>query len=358
MTISMKNIYFTVGPSQLYPTVPKHISNAVEIDICSISHRGNSFQELYLNTTSQLRSLLNIPSSHSIFYVSSGTESMERIIQNTVIKDSFHFVNGSFSKRFYETAKELGKNMQLAEVPWGESFNFEKVKIPVQSELICFTHNETSTGVMIPLNEIYKIKNKNPKKLIALDVVSSAPYADVDYSLVDMAFFSVQKGFGIPAGLGVMVISPQAFEKSMAMDKKGISTGSFHSFKELGKYAIKNQTPDTPNVLDIYLLGKVAEDMNKVGIKNIRTEIEEKSQMIEEFIKDSNYSYLPDSPSNRSKTIHVIKVPEGSKVLMDKLKKKGVMVSRGYKDLKETHVRIANFPAHEKKHVKKLLSFI
>lgn len=354
----MKNIYFTVGPSELYPTVPKHIANALKSGICSISHRGNSFQELYLSTTSQLRMLLNIPAAHTIFFVSSGTESMERIIQNTVIKDSFHFVNGSFSKRFYETAKELGKNPQLVEVPWGESFDFGKEKIPEKAELICFTHNETSTGVMIPLDEIYKIKKKNPKKLIALDIVSSAPYADVDYSLVDMTFFSVQKGFGIPSGLGVIIVSPQGLEKSMTMDKKGISTGSFHSFKELQKYAIKNQTPETPNVLDIHLLGKVAEDMNKIGIKKIRSDIEEKSNMIEEFIKASEYTYLAKSKSYRSETIHVVKVPEGSKVLMDKLKKKGVIVSSGYKDLKETHVRIANFPSHTKKNVKKLLNLL
>lgn len=354
----MKNIYFTVGPTQLYPTVKKHISYALENNITSISHRGNDFQELYLNTTTELRTLLNIPSTHNIYFVSSGTESMERVIQNTVIKDSFHFVNGSFSKRFYETAKELHKSPQVAEVPLGESFDFKKVKIPTKSELICFTHNETSTGVMIPLQEIYEIKKKNIKKLIALDVVSSIPYVDVDYSKIDIVFFSVQKGFGIPAGLGVMVVSPEAFEKSMSLDKKGISTGSYHSFKELQKYAIKNQTPETPNVLDIYILGNVAEEMNKIGIKNIRADIEEKSEMIEEFIKDTNYSYLPVNPSIRSKTIHVIKVPEGSKVFIEKLKKKGIVVSSGYKDLKETHVRIANFTTHRIKDIKKLLRTI
>ncbi len=354
----MKNIYFTVGPSQLFLTVAKHISKALETDITCMTHRGTAFRELFLNTTTQLRTLLNIPATHNIFFVSSGTESMERIIQNTVHKDSFHFVNGSFSKRFYETANELGKNPKIAEVPWGESFDFKKVKIPAKCELICFTHNETSTGVMIPLQEVYDIKKKNRNTLIAMDVVSSIPYADVDYSQVDIVFFSVQKGFGLPAGLGVLVVSPQAFEKSMLLDKKGITTGSYHSFKELQKYAIKNETPETPNVLDIYLLGKVAEDMNKIGITNIRTDIVDKSELIEDFIKNSEYSYLPVNNDIRSKTIHVIKVPEGSKVFIEKLKKKGILVSSGYKDLKETHVRLANFPAHSKKDIKKLLESI
>jgi phosphoserine aminotransferase len=351
----MKNIYFTVGPSQLYPTVKKHINSALENNISSITHRGSSFEALYLHTTSQLRLLLNIPNSHNIYFVSSGTECMERVIENTVQKDSFHFVNGSFSKRFYETAHELGKNPQIVEVPWGESFDFNKIKIPVATELICFTHNETSTGVMIPLNEIYGIKKKNPKKIIAMDVVSSAPYVNVDYTKVDIVFFSVQKGFGLPAGLSVLIVSPMSFEKSMSLDKKGISTGSYHSFKEMQKYALKNQTPETPNVLDIYLLGKVAEDMNKIGIINIRSEIEEKSEMIEEFIKESDYSYLAVNKQIRSKTIHVVKIPEGSKVFIEKLKKKGIVISSGYKDLKETHVRIANFPAHSIKDIKKLL---
>jgi len=105
----MKKIFFTPGPSQLYPTVEKHLAKGLSENLYSISHRSKLFQQIYLETTSNLKKLLKIPENYSIFFVSSGTECMERIVENCVEKYSFHFVNGAFSQRFYETAVELKK---------------------------------------------------------------------------------------------------------------------------------------------------------------------------------------------------------------------------------------------------------
>ena len=35
---------------------------------------------------------------------------MERIIENCAIKHTFHFINGAFSRKFYEMTKELKKD--------------------------------------------------------------------------------------------------------------------------------------------------------------------------------------------------------------------------------------------------------
>src|SRR5579864_2740300 len=181
----MHKIFFTPGPSQLYPTVKNHLEQAFEENIGSISHRSNQFEELFSLTVENLRKLMHIPQKHHVFFLGSGTEAMERIIENCVEKESFHFVNGSFSKRFFITAQELKKEPQKIEVEFGEGFSLStpnNPKIPNSTELICFTHNETSTGVMLPIEPIYQIKRNFPKSLIALDIVSSAPYADLDYS--------------------------------------------------------------------------------------------------------------------------------------------------------------------------------
>lgn len=95
----MKNIYFTVGPSQLYPTVPKHILNALEMDIFSISHTGESFLDMYKNISANLRKLFNIPITHHIFFTGSSTESMECIITNTVQNKSLHLITRRFFKK-------------------------------------------------------------------------------------------------------------------------------------------------------------------------------------------------------------------------------------------------------------------
>lgn len=358
----MQKIYFTPGPTQLYPTVKAHIKNALDQDILSISHRSEKAQKIYAETVSNLKKLLEIPPQYKIFLLSSGTEAMERVIQNCVAKYSFHFVNGAFSKRFYKTSQELGKNARILEVKGGENFIFDKVKIPKETELICITQNETSSGVSIPPKLIYQLKEKYPKKLVAVDTVSSSPYIDLDFRKLDCVFFSVQKGFGLPAGLAVLIVSPRAFQKSKTISKKGISVGSYHSFASLDEYGVKNQTPETPNVLGIYLLGKVCRDMigsTRHRLAEIREDTEEKAKMIYDFFeKKKGYRIFVANKLFRSNTVIVIEVDGGSKKLIEKLKTKGLIVSSGYGQYKESQIRIANFPAHTKGQVLQLLCSI
>ena len=116
----MRKIHFTPGPSELYPSVQTHLKKGLEEHIGSISHRSVQFQEIYNDLTLGLKKLLGIPQNYHIFIVGSGTEAMERTIQNCVEKYSAHFVNGSFSKRCFIMAQELGKKSVSIEVPVGE----------------------------------------------------------------------------------------------------------------------------------------------------------------------------------------------------------------------------------------------
>ena len=57
-------------------------------------------------------------------------------------------------------------------------------------------------------------------------------------------------------------------------------TGSYHSLEKLHKMNLKFQTPETPNILGIYLLMKVTEDMIRNGIDNLRRDTNYKSTLI------------------------------------------------------------------------------
>ena len=352
----MKTIYFTPGPSQLYPTAAAHFHKGLKTHIGSISHRSKGFQEIYLTLTEGLKKLLTIPDNYHIFIVGSGTEAMERVIQHCVEKETLHLVNGSFSKRFFTTAQELGKKPKIVAVLSGEGVNLAKMKIPAKTELLCFTHNETSTGVMLSAKEIENLARKNRDVLIAVDIVSSAPYADLDYPLMDVVFFSIQKGFGMPAGLGVMIVSPRAMQKAESMQAKGMSTGSYHSFVSLVQFAEKQQTPETPPVLAMYVLGKIIQDMLAVGIATIRRETEEKAQMLYNFFDTSTtLSAFVKDKKFRSATVIVADVQNAKGDVKKLLAQKGFLVGSGYGANKTNHIRIANFPAHSVKDVKKLL---
>lgn len=355
----MKKTFFTPGPTQIYPTIAASIQAGLHEYIASISHRSKEFENLFSQTVNNLRQLFAIPKEYSVFFVSSGTEAMERIIENCVETHSFHFINGSFSKRFYEIAGELKKKPSEVSAEYGEGFDILHASIPPGVEMICLTHNETSTGVMLPLPEIYALKKQYPRSLIALDIVSSAPYTNLDFRFLDCVFFSVQKGFGLPAGLGILIISPQAMEKSVRLTRKGIMTGSYHSFNTLSEYALKHQTPETPPVFHIYLLNAVITHMLDRGIDNIRRDMTEKKTILYQFL--DSHPILQAFVTNkkfRSSTVIVMQTGEHTTKLRQFLFTHHLIVGEGYGKYKNQQLRVANFPATSLDEMKQLVTII
>lgn len=343
----MKPTYFTVGPSMLYPTVAAHIQNGLSQDIGSISHRGKAFEKLFQETTENLRALLNIPADRRLFFFSSATEIWERLIENCVDESIFHLVNGSFSGKFFEFSQTLGRKAVKHEVAPGNGFDLREIAVPGECEAIAAIVNETSSGVSMPLEDVSALALSHPEKLFFADVVTAVPAVSPDYSLIDCAYFSVQKGIGMPAGLGVAIVSERCIEKSKQRKADGKITGTYHSFSQLEKFAATQQTPATPNVLFIYLLGKVAGDMLTYGAEKMRNETRQKAEMLYRAMDQSALlSPFVVNPAHRSITTLVASVKTGSPAVIEALKKEGMIVSSGYGPFKEQHIRIANFPAH------------
>lgn len=357
LCVNMKNAFFTVGPSQLFPGLKEEMVRAIDKDITSISHRGQQFMTIVADTTDKLRKIFEIPSDYRIYLQSSATEAMERIIENTVENSSSHFVNGSFSEKFFNISKMLGRHPKKNEVSRGTGFRLREYDEDNEAEVIALTHNETSTGVMLPVSDIYYVKKKNPKALLALDIVSSAPYKELDFSMLDAVFFSVQKGFGLPAGLGILIVSPAAFDKSMKLLSKGVSIGSYHSFEMMEEYMEKNQTFETPNVFYTYLLGWVCDRMLDIGVNKIREVNEAKAKYLYEFF-DNNSRFKPfvKDRSSRSRTILTLETGKDTKVVMEHLKARGLIVSGGLGQEKGKIIRIANFYSHTNEDVERLIS--
>lgn len=351
----MKKIFFTPGPGQLYPTYKKHVRKSVEEFIGSISHRSEKFHKIYEGVVEGLRKLLKIPKNYHIFFTGSSIESMERIIENTVFQTSAHLVNGAFSEKFLQIASDLKKHAIKIEIDI-ENIDFDKIVIPEEAEIVCITENETSTGVAIPFAEIAKLKNRYKDKLFAIDCVSSVPSVKIDFSCVDMFFFSVQKGFGLPAGLGVLVINDRSINKSIELMKDGVNVGSYHKFGEYLEKAEKFETPETPNVLNIFLLEKVIGDMLKKGFETIYKETAAKSKLIYDFF-DKHPTHKPfiKNIKYRSNTTIIIDVTKDGGVVRKRLAELGLIVGSGYGKYKDNQIRIANFPAHKLVDVKKLL---
>jgi phosphoserine aminotransferase len=339
--------YFTPGPTQLHPRIPEFLNQALRDEVCSWSHRSPAFDKTYAAAADGVKKLLGAPDKMHVFFLGSAAEAMERIVQNCAARNTLHFVNGAFSERFYQTARELGKNARAIQAELGEGFDFNAAEIPQETELICLTQNETSTGVMIPIARLAWVKRRCPNAFLALDIVSSAPYPQIDFNFVDCCFFSVQKCFGLPAGLGVLLVNDAVIARSLEILASGISIGCHHNFPTLLSYEKKFQTPATPNVLGIYLLARVAEDYLAQGINKIRQETDTKAQLIYELLdQNMQFGAFVADKASRSTTVVTVDVRGDLKKLLAYLRSNNIEVGAGYGKLKDSQIRIANFPMH------------
>lgn len=343
-------IYFTPGPSQLFYTYENHIKNALREDVPSISHRSNQFIRIISETIENLNELFDLPNGYSILFLNSANEAWDRIIQNLVENSSHHFANGSFSKKFHDFALSYNMKSTVTEVEDGTSF--PSFDIPDEAELIGLTKNETSIGYQFTEQEVEQIRLENPEKIIALDMVSAAPSVKINIEQVDTAYLSVQKAFGMPAGLALWIVNEKCLEKAKKVAYKR-SIGSYRSLPNLIKFARKNQTPETPNMLAIYILGKIAKDMLDYGKQRIINDTIYKATVLKSIDKQVSFQNFVKSEQNQSLTTLVFDHPKSTEIIK-RLSGQGLVLGAGYGPHKEKHIRIANFPTHSKESIELL----
>jgi phosphoserine aminotransferase len=355
----MKKKYFTAGPAELYPKLPEYIQEFVDRQLGSISHRSKEFKKIYAHTDEQLRILMGIPEENAIMFTGSASEIWEKSLQSLVEFESYHLVNGSFSEKYYRYAQALHKQATAFTKAPGEGFTYSEIQVPEYAELVCITQNETSSGVQMREADIHKLKRSNASKLFSVDIVSSAPIPALDFKLLDSVFFSVQKNFGMPAGLGVWIANEKCLEKALSLKEKGLIIGAHHDLPTLWKNAKNFQNPATPNVMGIFILGKIAEDMNRVGIEQLRkTNAQNAKKLYQHFENKDGYSIAVADADLRSRTVAVFNTEQPSADIIQKLAEKNLIIGSGYGPGKDSQIRIANFVANSTENLEELLEKI
>ncbi|GJM60788.1 aminotransferase class V-fold PLP-dependent enzyme [Persicobacter diffluens] len=355
----MPQLFFVPGPSATYFTLEDHLKSALKEQVMAISHRSQAFKDLYQNTQKNLRSLLEIPAEYEIVFTTSATEVWDRMAENLVDETSLHFVHGSFSDKCAKAFQRLGKKAEIITAEAGKCAKFEGANIRQTPELIHFTLNETATGVKHPYADMQKAREQFPEALMALDVVSATPTTPIDFQQFDSVYFSVQKCFGLPSGLGVWIVSPKAIQKAEQLTADGKVYPSYHPLLELVEKSKVYQTIETPNTLNIYLLGKIAEDMLRKGVTQIRREALYKKTLLQKLFTDHpQLSPLVTEADLQSDTVAVANVEGGSAPLIEYLKSKQMVIGAGYGKAKASQIRIANFPTHSKEQIEYLVDLI
>lgn len=346
--------YFGVGPSQLHPIVPGGIRRALAEGLPSWSHRSDAFRREVSATVEALRAVLEIPRDHRVLFVGSATEAMERVVQGLVGGEgpvssrSFHLVNGAFSRRFRTVSSNLGGRPDGLEVEEGAGYRLSDVTVPEPFDLLALTQNETSTGVALDPQGIADLARRHPHHLTVVDTVTAAPTAPLDLSAVDGAFLSVQKLFGLPAGLGVLVVAPRLVERVRERQRAGLPVGGYMHIPALAASADRNETGSTPNMLAIRLLGDVARTFLERGIDVLRRDAGASAERIHQAASRAGWTPFPKREEDHSRTVLVFRIPGEGGGAREKvrLQARGFEVSSGYGPLKDQVVRIANFPAH------------
>jgi len=318
-----------------------------------MNHRSPEFIALSRKTVKLLKDKLSIPKEYTVFFTSSATECWEIIAQSLIRTKSIHIHNGAFGQKWFDYTHRLKPGAQSV------SFEIEKELQPKElnfneGEIICLTQNETSNGTQVSNKIIAAIKKNNPGHLIAVDATSSMAGVSLDFMAADIWFASVQKCFGLPAGLGVMACSPRAI---IRMEEIGDRT-RYNSLPLMKEMMDKWQTTYTPNVLGIFLLRCSAKKMNKIA-KVDRTITGRQKEWFNFFRNSKDLQLLVKNSDVQSKTVITVK---GSSNLIHAVKaaakKKGLLLGEGYGDLKKETFRIANFPAIKKKEIRKLMEFL
>lgn len=347
-------ISFYPGPSRVHDEIPHYVKDAASLGIMSMNHRSPEFVAMSKKTVALLKKKLSIPKEYTIFFTSSATECWEIIAQSWITDKSYHLYNGSFGQKWHEYTNKIRSGAIGKPFDREIALNPDELKFDGANAVICITQNETSNGTQVSDKAIVGIRKNNPSHLIAIDATSSMAGITLDFKSADIWFASVQKCFGLPAGLGIMVCSPTAIARAKEIN----STQHYNSVVFMNSMMEKWQTSCTPNVLAIYLLMRVMEKVRPIKEvhKNTISRFKEwnsflqKTNMLRHLVKNKtvhSYTVLPIE----SDPLSISKIKQNAK-------RKGFLLGEGYGDLKVTTFRIANFPAIKNVEITKLKHFL
>ncbi len=329
---------FTVGPVACYPEVLE----AMKIQM--FSHRSEEYRTLHRETVELLQKFMETQNPVFLFS-STGSGFMEASVRNCVEKKMLCCINGDFGQRFADVAVANGRTTETIEPLLGEPITSklldDKLEENPDIEAVAITHNETSMGVINPLEELANVVKKH-RKLLFVDAVSSLGGTEikVDKWGIDVCFTSSQKCFGVPPGLALGSVSDEALERSETAKNKGW----YFDFKLWEKNHKRWGTPMTSVIPQIAGLNRILRLIESWGGKQKYFDLyAERNRRIREGVRELGLTLFPKK-SYESPTLTCVNAPgnmNGPDVYR-KMREKGFELAQGYGTVKNTTFRIGN----------------
>src|SRR3989442_7959564 len=339
-----------MGHVKLHIPGPVEVSEKTFRAFCSpmIGHRGQGFKDLYAKMQPQLQALFC--TKQLVFLsTSSAWGVMEGAIRNLVSEKVLNCMCGAFSDKWFDVSKRCGKQAEALQAPWGSPIRAEAVDKKLatgQFDALTLIHNETSTGVMSPLDEIAALKKKYPDVTFIVDAVSSMSAVPLKFDElgIDVLLAGTQKAFAMPPGLAVFVCSPAALTKAATMKDRGY----YFDLVEFQKNAEQSMTPSTPSIGHVYALASKLEEFFAEGLEARYARHRRTNQMTRDWAARHGFTLFPE-PGFESLTLtcvnngarpggRIVDVPKLQKLVKDQ----GFLIDGGYGKIKGTTFRISN----------------
>ena len=271
-----------------------------------IGHRSEAFRELYRSIHPRLQELFG--TRQPIFLsTSSAWGVMEGAIRNLVGKRVLNCMCGAFSDKWLEVSRRCGKEAEALQVEWGQHIDPAELDARLATgafDAVTLIHNETSTGVMNPLEEICAVARKYPEVVLIVDSVSSfsaVPIA-MDSLGIDVLLTGSQKALALPPGFSVFSVSEKALERAAQQKDRGY----YFDFLEFKKNQEGDMTPTTPSVAHIYALQSKLDDIFSEGLTNRYQRHARTNALVHDWVHARGFEFFAEE-NYRSKTLTCVK---------------------------------------------------
>lgn len=349
---------FGCGPSKVRPEALAKLADASAV--MGTSHRQKPVKELVGRVRGGLAELFSLPDGYEVALGNGGTTAFWDAAATCLVRDrSLHLTYGEFSSKFAKAtgaAPFLGDPIVVAADP-GDA---PAPTADPDADVIAWAHNETSTGVMIPVERPAEAGDA----LVLVDATSAAGGLPVEIAQADAYYFAPQKGFGSEGGLWLAVLSPAAIDRIAELDgADGRWQPEFLSLSTALDNSRKDQTYNTPAIATLILLAEQLEWMlANGGLEWSVGRTSQSSGHLYRWAEASEHAtpFVVDA-SKRSQVVGTIDFDEAkvdAAALAAALRANGIVDTEPYRKLGRNQLRIGLFPSIEPADVESLTASI
>jgi phosphoserine aminotransferase len=354
---------FGCGPSKVRPQALASLA-ADGAALMGTSHRQKPVKSLVGRLRSGLTELFSLPDGYEVALGNGGaTAFWDAAAFGLVRERSLHLTFGEFSQKFATVTKGapfLADPVVIAADPGSapDPATVGDQASEAGADLLAWAHNETSTGVMVPVLR----PDRAGEALIAIDATSGAGGLPVQVGDADAYYFAPQKGFASDGGLWVALLSPAAQERIGELHASDRWIPEFLSLQTALENSVKDQTYNTPAVATLFLMAEQVEWMLALGgLDGCVVRTKASSGHLYGWAEQSSFAtpYV-SNPANRSLVVGTIDFDDGidAAAVASTLRANGIVDVEPYRKLGRNQLRVGMFPAIETADVQALTACI